>query len=378
MSRGKGKFMEILIDYLTITWKSDKIDFIREYFQLPKENELPGYGTINYRHGVYYPGCNIRWNQTTPENPFQQPSVYETCLELSGKGCRFVESCRSDFSWIDFFSIVHFDLLNQSAHIARIDLACDIKDNDTFPRNTKITAQLVQKYAIAGLYISKAKSLPLGHIMRQCATYFGTGKSDRMLRVYDKAMEQGLPDTLWTRFELQLRNACAFSAVMRILADGNIGEAYYNEINTYIRFIKPIKGYKEKISNENRDRLPNADWWEYFISGAKAIRLIKLPDPEYTIERLDKYLYTQPTSSLKAYIEAHDGDITGLIKAVTESAYNKKQLDLLTQLEIIKQNTQEDNSTYKVIDGKVFKRKYEYNKETQKIETTWIVQEDLN
>lgn len=322
--------MEILIDYLTITWKSDKIEFIREYFKLPTELEKDGYGTVNYRHGKYYPGVNIRWNQTVPETPFENPSVYETCLELSGKGCRFVESCKNDFSWLDFFQIVHFDLLSGHCHVARIDIACDIKDD------RKITAQLVYKYAKAGLYICKASSLPHTTNQRECFTYFGSSKSDRRLRVYDKALEQGLPNTKWCRFELQLRNDSAFSAVMRLLADGDIGTAFYDEINTFIRFIEPVNEYKQNLLQKNHQRLNNADWWNKFIKGAKAVRKITLPKPEYTLERLDKYLYTQPTSSLKAYIEAHDGDITKLIEAIETAEYNKKQQDMLAELRTIK------------------------------------------
>lgn len=322
--------MEILIDYLTITWKSDKLDFIREYFKLPKELEKDGYGTVNYRHGKYYPGVNIRWNEMTSEIPWDKSVVYETCLELSGKGCRFVESCNRDFSWLDFFQIVHFDLLSGHCHVARIDIACDVKND------RKITAQLVYKYAKAGLYICKASSLPHTTNQRECFSYFGSSKSDRRLRVYDKALEQGIPDTKWCRFELQLRNDSAFSAVMRLLADGDIGTAFYDEINTFIRFIEPVDNFKNKLKNDHGNRINNADWWNKFIKGAKAVRKISLPKPEYTLERLDRYLYTQPTSSLKAYIEAHDGDITKLIEAIETAEYNKKQQDLLDELRLIK------------------------------------------
>lgn len=311
---------EIIIDYLTITWQSDKISFIIEYFKIPKNELQEGYGTLNYKAGYYIPGCNIRWNYN------EYGSISDCCLELSGKGCRLIESLNTDFDWIDFFQIIHFDLLSGQAHIARIDLALDIKDHPI------ISAKLISNYARAGLYISKSKTLPLIESLRREVVYFGSSKSNRMLRVYNKALEQCLPDTNWTRFELQCRNDCAYSIVMTILGANDIGNAYISTLYSFIRFIEPVKGYLKVISDKHHNRLQTAIWYHDIIQDIKPISKITKPKQDYTYQRLLKYIEKATPTSLKTFILTHDGDLTDVLSMISSAELRPDQIQLLREL----------------------------------------------
>lgn len=220
--------MKILIDSLSITWKYDNVGELYELLGL-QEMEMQPMHTRYYGNGEYFDGILIAYN--TDENY----EITGTFLDISGKGCRTVEQLNPGFDWFEFLHRYDSQIRDRSAHISRIDIACDVDDGS-------ITWSVPYKYSNAELYVCRAKKLPRIVSKAEECIYFGTKLSNRMLRIYNKAMEQGIPDTDWLRFEFQLRNECATSWYLNWCEESDIGKLYAGVILDYIRFVYPPRG----------------------------------------------------------------------------------------------------------------------------------------
>lgn len=211
-------------------------------------------------------------------------------------------------------------------------MTCDLEDDE-------IPFERFYKYSYHEAYVCKSKVLPKIVLKREEEIYFGSSKSDRLLRIYNKAMEQGLPDQYWMRMEFQLRNDCAVSFYLNwvLYKDAGIGYLYRGMMLDYLRFVDPGKHDISKIKeHRHMNWLPTAKWWSDLLGDAEKIKQVYLPGKEYTLERLERYAEGNIVSTLKTYAIAHDGDLTKLVKAVEGCRLNNKQRMLLAQLESAK------------------------------------------
>lgn len=320
--------MNILIDALTITFKYDNIGNLMEQLGLTDVDMLPS-RTRYYNDGQYYSGIKIFWNVD------QNYQVTDTMLDLSGTGCRTVEQLNPGFDWFAFLNGYDLQIRNREVHISRIDIACDVDDGS-------ISIDLVQKYSRAELYVCKSKVLPDVRYMRTEEVYFGSPRSDRLLRIYNKALEQGIPDTDWVRFEFQLRNDNAVSFYLNWCNHSDVGKLYAGVMVDFLRFVEPPRGcsIKEIKENRNQGRLPTAKWWQRFIGDAERIPQLYLPGYDYTLDKLERYLERQTYSSLKAYIIAHDGDVGKLLDGISKCELNAKQKLMLDELQMMRAETE--------------------------------------
>lgn len=101
-------------------------------------------------------------------------------------------------------------VLAQGGRVTRIDLAIDVFDED------------IDIIALAGS--PRIKEAPgsarkwnyiKGHD-GGCTAYIGSRKSEKFLRIYDKAAEQGLKDRKWTRFELEIKGDAAREVALKV------------------------------------------------------------------------------------------------------------------------------------------------------------------
>ena len=329
--------MKILIDDLSISWKYDNVSSLMSILKLNPSEGVP-MRTRHYTDGLYFGGILVAWN-TDPLG-----LISDTFLDISGKGCRYLEQLHDrSFDWYDFLHTYDNELFHGLAHIARIDIALDLEDEE-------IPYRVFQKYALNELYVCRSKLLPKVVMMREENIYFGSEHSNRLLRIYNKALEQGLPDTYWIRLEFQLRNKCAMSWYLNWRANRrlDIGSLYKGVLADYLRFVIPPKGTDIKTIKQNRDqgRLPTAPWWDKLLSAAERIPQLYLPGEEYTLERLEHYLRKQTYSSLKAYSIAHDGDLTSLIDGVSHANLNQKQKQMLEKLELMRSELRNESKEY--------------------------------
>lgn len=288
-----------------------------------------------YSDGLYFSGILVAWNT----NPIGM--ITDSYLDISGKGCRYVEQLNSGFDWFDFLNRYDFEYRLGDAHISRLDVALDLEDNE-IPYST------IQKYTLNQMYVCKSKVLPDVRLMRTENIYFGSPRSDRLLRIYNKALEQGLPDTYWIRLEFQLRNDCAMSFYLNWVERSgiDIGTLYKGVMIDFLRFVQPPRNSEiEEIKrNRNQGRLPTAPWWDKLLGSAERISQLYLPGERYTLSKLEHYLEKQTYSSLKTYAIAHDGDLSTLIDGISHADLNPKQKLLLEQLELMRSDLSLDNS----------------------------------
>jgi hypothetical protein len=105
--------------------------------------------------------------------------------------------------------------LDQNASPTRLDLAIDVFDVKIDPA---AMAALPRVKAAPGT--ARKWSTVKGHD-DGCTAYIGSRKSEKFLRIYDKAAEQGIPGGLWTRFEIELKGKAAKAAAAQIWRMGD-------------------------------------------------------------------------------------------------------------------------------------------------------------
>lgn len=308
-----------------MTWKYDNIADVIEQIGLTSVDWQPQ-KLKKYDAGQYYDGVIIGWNYG------EYGEIIDTYLEASGKGCRTIETLNRDsgFDWFQFLHQYHDDIWNKQAHLARIDVACDLEDGS-------IPFKRLWRYTYNRMFICRSKIDPELTCMRQEKIYFGSEKSDRFLRIYNKALQMGLPDTDWLRFEFQLRNDNATSFYLNWEQHRNLGKLFSGMMIDYIRFVDIPRGWSkqqflEAKANRHQARFKTASWWNDFVGDAERIQQLYLPREEYTLDRIERYLEHNAGSNIRAFIIAHDGSVDELLESVKHVKLNTKQKTLLKQL----------------------------------------------
>lgn len=308
-----------------MTWKYDNIFYIIEQLGLIAI-DWQALKLKRYDGGQYYDGVVIGWNYGS------MGEITDTYLEISGKGCRTIETLNrdTDFDWFKFLNTYHEDIWNRQAHLARIDVACDLEDGS-------IPFKRLWRYTYNSMYICRSKCLPDMRCKRTEIIYFGSEKSDRFLRIYNKALEQGIPDTDWLRFEFQLRNDNATSFYLNWEQRKNISEVYAGMLIDYLRFVDIPRGWTKKEFLEakeqnNRSRFKTAKWWQDFVGDTERIKQLYLPGEEYNLGKIERYLEHNAGSNIRAFLIAHDGSTEDLLESIKHVKLNNKQKLLMKQL----------------------------------------------
>lgn len=327
--------MKILIDDLSISFKYDNITVLFDLLNLIPSEGVP-MRTKHYSDGLYFNGVLVAWNSDV------LGQITDTFLDCSGKGCRYLEQINNlHFDWFKFLHTFDKQIRSREAHISRIDVALDLEDNE-------VPYEKFQKYSLNQLYVCRSKVLPDVRLMRTENIYFGSPRSDRLLRIYNKALEQGIPDTYWIRLEFQLRDDCAISWYLNWCEhqDHDIGYLYKGIMIDFLRFVSPPIGadIEDIKRNRHQGRLPTAPWWNKLMDCAERIPQLYLPGNVYTLQKLEKYLEKQTYSSLKTYAIAHDGDLTQLIDGISHARLNQKQQQILNDLQLLRAELKQSKS----------------------------------
>lgn len=316
---------KIIIDYLTMTFKVPGFqNQLMDYLHFPDGEQVISTRNRNFDQGLYFMGVRIMWNI---ENGL-------VMLDCTGQGCRTLESLNPDFTWEKLLYGFSEWLTTKNddgqyiAHIARLDLAYDIFDRDD------ITIERIHKYIKKGQYACLSSRFdarfPTDHfgqtIIEKCL-YIGSPKSDRFLRIYDKALEQGVTDHKWVRFEMQNRNENALSVVLNLIKyEFDVGYVYKGILRDYIRFMT-----RSRFSVDRRhiNCIPTCRWWLELLGYVGKIKQLHLPGIEYNAGTLHRYIEKYTSSSLRAFVALKDGDITQLLEIIENAKLNFKQKQLL-------------------------------------------------
>jgi phage replication initiation protein len=214
-------------------------------------------------------------------------------------------------------------------HVARVDVAYDIKD-DSVPDMLKII-----NYVRLNKFKSKfRKYLPAAGNAEQWV-YFGSGQSDTRLRIYNKAMERKREDEgKWIRFEYQLRNKSADRFLCQLLSCENLGQSMKDFLNESVMFTtQPNIGV---LNNHHQTRLRPARWWAKLVEGAQKVEKFEVPGIEYNIQGVNRYIENQVAPSLFTKVAVDGGDITALMELIlrNKDRLNDKQKALISENDI--------------------------------------------
>lgn len=297
--------MTVLVDYLTISLKAFTFDELIKIMHINKEDlqEIKTYFAFAGMEKCFYlpKGIKIHTGEYI-------------ILELSGQGCRLLESIFGcNINWLEF--IGNF-MSREGSNISRLDIAADDKDG-------LLSMQTMRRYVEERKYISKAKRVLLMTGAEE-SIIFGSSTSDRRLRIYNKALERK-KEGHWIRCEMQLRNDAAMSFFMRLFECGDIGNTYSGMLLDYLRFVSK----ENLVDDKNQQRLQTVRWWTKFLGTTQKIKGFYIGGLEYNKKGLYNYLSKQCASSIKTYMSLNNGDLDALYELFSSSELNKEQQFLI-------------------------------------------------
>ena len=225
----------IIFDWLTFSAKDRTVDDMKYLLCMAhvQWEECPGRNF--YRSGITFHGVSI-WFDGIQDN-------MGVCVNMSGKGCRAFESHGSG-SWE---TLIHFIVSDPfTFNISRVDIAYD-------DHTGLLDIDQMRSDVDSGYFVCRSKQWQVHYGTEGITLYFGSEKSDIMLRIYDKAAEQGLTDVHWIRVELQLRRDRAKHFIINVFDNNySIGNVFSGVLIGYLAF-------KQPTSDTNKSRWPVAD-----------------------------------------------------------------------------------------------------------------------
>ena len=326
--------MNILIDYLVLSIKIDTYEELFDQLNMDIRDFIEIKSYYGATNCVYHDGIKVHYNVKLEDKGLgrNHECIDLVILDLSGKGCRAVESMNnSDFDWLGFLKKYDAMFRSGNAHIARLDIACDDIEG-------LLDMKKLQEYTYYDKYVCRGKNTPDMVIKGKETIYFGSEKSDRRLRIYNKAMEQKV-DRHWIRIEFQLRNDNAMSWYLNWLNyEDRIGELFAGVLLDYLRFVQLPKGMDVNTMKEQRHqaRLPTVKWWDKFLNTCTRIPQLYLPGEEYDFNRLvrsDKQNHST-TKTMLRLLEVKGETFPDYINEVNRAKHNRHQRDLLIQVGI--------------------------------------------
>ena len=294
---------KIIIDWLQFTLlRDDGLGIVFRILKLnPADFEQLDKGGLGYKDQLINNNVRIYYNGNKNMG---------ICTSISGKGCRYMESQGQDL-WSLLFRLARSARIN----ITRLDLALDtsIKLID------KIRAKIDKKE-----YISKSRSI--SYICKSGAAstrtetiYIGSRSSDLMIRIYDKAVEQGLEEIDWERWEIVLKKDKIKEAIPLLKKD--ISQAFRDILYTYFRPVVKVE------SNKSRSKV--CPWYLKFLGLVKKVSLYKDPEQK-TIE--DKWAWVEkqvaPTLALLSLAFENTDFLAGIANSSMERI-KQKDLELI-------------------------------------------------
>ena len=268
----------ILIDWLTVTIHGKDLGSVFDLLGIdPMSFQPMAFGRWGYAHGFTFDHISVYYDGTEDMG---------ICVDMSGQGCRSYESYgRND--WQSFLFSICSD--RSTYRLTRLDIA--------FDDHSGILDLDQMRDDIDDLnFLSKSRSYEVQYGTEGTTFYFGSKKSNILLRIYDKAMERGFTDRHWVRVELQLRKDNAGRFVENYMATLSIGETFYGVLSNYLRFVVPN-------SDSNKSRWVTAPYWQALIGDCRRIRLWSAPGTEYNVENLFSYVIGQAGNAIETYIE---------------------------------------------------------------------------
>jgi phage replication initiation protein len=232
---------------------------------------------------------------------------------LTGKGCREYESKGQLLELMD-------RIMLHNGTCTRIDIAVDDRTGEIIKFKEMIKSankgHVVSRWKTAMEIIKR--ELKDGRIIGHSLS-IGSRSSKMYLRIYDKAMEQGLPDT-WYRMELEIKDDRAEVLQNILLFETGVGRIFSSILNQYIRFLTPG-------TDTNKSRWETEKWWIDLVDSVDKLSLTKKPKDK-SIEEIREWVKLQIGPTLAMLMMYDEGELTKLFDIINSGKHRLKQRHL--------------------------------------------------
>ena len=287
---------QVLIDWLTFSVKStrDPVEVIRKYLGMdPAVFQDPGYGLLGYQRVLRFSDICVCY-EPRENDYFRDMGV---CVSMSGNGCRAFETMSKltfegakDKQGMESVAFpVLFQLLaaDDTANFSRIDVACD--DREDYLCMDDIVRK-VQDNEVNSRMSKRSVVVSYNGTQRNGSTvYIGAESSDFRVRIYDKALEQGIDDH-WIRVELVMRGKNANAFAVQLTNSESVGKLAAQVINDKLSFIDR--------DDSNITRCTVCAWWVKFVDELEAVRLVAREVVQHTVDQIQNWVEAQVGPSL--------------------------------------------------------------------------------
>ena len=279
---------QVLVDWLTFSVKEqDPAKVIREYLGLdPELFQDAGYGLLGYNRVLRFSDICVCYEPR--ENDFFRDMG--VCVSMSGNGCRAFETMSKltqagqDSVFPTLFQLLAAD---ETANVSRIDIACD--DRKGF-LNMEELVEKVQANEINSRMTKRSVIVSFDGTQRSGSTiYLGAPSSDFRVRIYDKALEEGV-DGHWIRVELVMRHKNAAAFVEQMNSAPSVGKLAAQVVNDKFSFIER--------DDSNITRCTVCGWWQSFVDELESVRLVARCVIQHSVERIENWIESQVGPSL--------------------------------------------------------------------------------
>ena len=279
---------QVLVDWLTFSVKEqDPAKVIREYLGLdPELFQDAGYGLLGYNRVLRFSDICVCYEPR--ENDFFRDMG--VCVSMSGNGCRAFETLSKltqagqDSVFPTLFQLLAAD---ETANVSRLDIACD--DREGF-LNMEEIVEKVQANEINSRMTKRSVIVSFDGTQRSGSTiYLGAPSSDFRVRIYDKALEEGV-DGHWIRVELVMRHKNAAAFVEQMNSAPSVGKLAAQVVNDKFSFIER--------DDSNITRCTVCGWWQSFVDELESVRLVARCVIQHSVERIENWIESQVGPSL--------------------------------------------------------------------------------
>jgi len=287
---------EVLVDWLTFSVKEkDPRKVIQQYlgmdpdlFQDTGFVQFMGYNKVMRFSDIFV--CS----EGREDAKFHDMGV---CVSMSGNGCRTFETvsklafdgARDKQGTKSIVFPVLFQLLasTEGANVSRIDIACD--DRAGYLSMDDVLSK-VQANEVNSRMTSRSTVISFDGSRRSGATaYIGAPSSVFRVRIYDKALEQGI-DGHWVRVELVMRGKNSNAFVEQMTNSADVGKLAAQVINDKFCFIDR--------DDSNISRCTVCSWWTNFVEELEAVRLVARKVIQHSVEQIGSWVEAQVGPSL--------------------------------------------------------------------------------
>lgn len=286
---------QVLIDWLTFSVKKDNPrEVIRDYLGLdPALFQDAGNSLLGYNKVLRFSDICVCY-EPRENDDFKDMGI---CVSMSGNGCRAFETMskltfpgakdKQGTNSIAFPVLFQLLTADETANVSRIDVACD--DREGYLDMDKIIGKTMSNDINSRMRWRDIHFSLNGTQKAGSTVYIGAPSSDFRVRIYDKALEQGV-DGHWVRVELVMRGKNGNAFVEQMTNSENVGKLAAQVINDKFSFIER--------DDSNITRCTICGWWLAFVDELESVRLVSRKVIQHGVDHIRAWIQDQVGPSL--------------------------------------------------------------------------------